>query len=200
MLLNFSKYQATGNDFVVIDGDSESYPTDVVSLTRICDRRFGIGADGVIVVKKDNTVDFEVLYYNPDGTQSFCGNGTRSAVHFAKKIGLFTGNSTNFKAYDGIHKAEVIGADIIRLQMQDVQNVRFLEDGIFVDTGSPHLVRFVPDLDNVDVMGIGRKLRYDAPIENGTNVILSNWTKLIHYPSGHMSEELKTRPTLVVQE
>ena len=170
MQIQFSKYQATGNDFIVIDGDSNKYPTQVDELMILCHRRFGIGADGVIIVKKHPEYDFEVIYYNPDGSRSFCGNGTRSAIIFANQLGLVSAGKTRFLAFDGVHTAEIIGENLVRLEMRDVHSVRFIEDGIFVDTGSPHLVRFVEDLDTEKVVETGRHLRYGAPIEGGTNV------------------------------
>ena len=170
MQFEFSKYQDTGNDFVVIDGRSNSFPVTEKDLTRVCHRRFGIGADGVIIILDHTEYDFEVIYYNPDGSQSFCGNGTRSAVHFANSLGLIQSTHTRFIAFDGPHEASLLGDDQIRLKMGDVQNVRLIDDGTFVDTGSPHLVRFVENVSTEDVISIGRKLRYGAPIEGGTNV------------------------------
>ncbi len=170
MKINFSKYQATGNDFVVINGDRESVPIDAESLGLLCHRRFGIGADGLIIVNSDPQYDFRVEYYNPDGSKSFCGNGTRSAIHFAHKEGFISNKTTEFSAFDGIHQAEILDTQNIRVSIGDVHNVRLLEDGTFVDTGSPHLVRFVHDIESVDVMGVGRRLRHEAPIEGGTNV------------------------------
>ena len=167
--MKFYKYQATGNDFVVFDGRGSNIPNHVEFLSKICDRRFGIGADGVIIIQNSDTYDFKVDYYNPDGTCSLCGNGTRSAIRFAEKLGLVKSH-TFFEAFDGPHEAEILPNNTIKLKMTDVQNVIHFEEGIFIDTGSPHLVQFVDDVETVDVYQIGRKLRYETPVEKGTNV------------------------------
>lgn len=176
MKLKFHKYQATGNDFIVFDGRNQDVPTNGSFTSRICDRRFGIGADGVIIIKDHAEYDFEVLYFNPDGSQSLCGNGTRAAVRFAEKNRLFSGNSTIFMAYDGLHEAHLLPEGRIKLKMNDVHSVRYLEDGMFIDTGSPHLVCFVDKVDKENVLENGRKLRYETPIDGGTNV---NFVELI---------------------
>ena len=170
MKIHFFKYQATGNDFIVIDGRQHSFNPERTVLEKICDRRFGVGADGVIIVNEYPGVDFELQYYNPDGSSSLCGNGTRSAVHFALKIGLVQGTKTKFMAYDGLHEAELLENGNIKLKMSDVHNIRELTEGHYADTGSPHLVKIVDNLDETDVLGEGRDLRYKTPIDGGVNV------------------------------
>ena len=170
MNIHFFKYQATGNDFVMIDGRHQSITPERKFFEKICDRRFGVGADGVIFIQDHNEVDFELQYFNPDGSSSLCGNGTRCAVHFAKKLGLVKGNFTKFLAYDGLHEAELLNNGNIRLKMSDVRDIRVLSEGHFADTGSPHLVKVVKDLESTDVMKEGRILRYDTPVEGGVNV------------------------------
>ncbi|MDH5397515.1 MAG: diaminopimelate epimerase [Cyclobacteriaceae bacterium] len=170
MKIHFFKYQATGNDFVVINGDEQSFSPTPEILKQICDRRFGVGADGVIILKRHKDFDFEVLYYNPDGSESLCGNGTRAAIRFAQSLGLIKGESTHFLAFDGPHDAHILSDGDIRLQMNSVSEIKQFDEGVFMNTGSPHLVRFVPDLDATDVMGVGRQLRYETPVEGGTNV------------------------------
>lgn len=166
----FHKYQATGNDFVIFDGREAKPETSPKVLSMLCDRRFGIGADGVVIVSEDKNLDFHVDYYNPDGSQSLCGNGTRAAIRFAIEQGFTTKSQMSFMAYDGEHEAEVLPNGDVRLKMADVHSVRLLDDGTFVDTGSPHLISFVENVDKVDVFNLGRKLRYEAPVEQGTNV------------------------------
>lgn len=166
----FHKYQATGNDFVIFDGREPIPETSSSILSKLCDRRFGIGADGVVIVSDDEKLDFRVDYYNPDGSVSLCGNGTRAAIRFANTHGFTDKTSVKFMAYDGEHEAEILPDGNIRLKMANVQSVRFLEDGIFVDTGSPHLISFVDDVEAVNVFNLGRKLRYETPVEFGTNV------------------------------
>ena len=170
MKIHFFKYQATGNDFVIIDAREQAIQPERKFFEKICDRRFGIGADGVIFIQGNKETDFELQYYNPDGSSSLCGNGTRCAVHFAKKLGLIKGNFTTFIAYDGLHEAEFLNNGNIRLKMSDVQDIRVLSEGHYADTGSPHLVKMVTDLDSTDVITEGRALRYNTPIEGGVNV------------------------------
>lgn len=143
---------------------------DLESVSKVCDRKFGIGSDGLILIENHTQYDFEMVFYNPDGSQSLCGNGSRCAVKFAEALGLVS-NTTQFLAYDGPHEAEIIG-NTVKLKMGDVQNVSTIADGIFVDTGSPHLVQFVKEVDNFDVISSGRKLRYDESFKEkgGVNV------------------------------
>lgn len=167
----FYKYQGTGNDFVMIDNRDDSFPknnTDLVA--RLCDRRFGIGADGLILLENDSETDFRMVYYNSDGNQSsMCGNGGRCIVAFAKKLGIIQ-NKTTFIATDGLHFA-TIKNDIVSLQMKDVDEVNVFENHVFLDTGSPHHVVLVSDLDNLDVKTEGAKIRYsDLYGKAGSNV------------------------------
>ena len=141
MKINFVKYQGTGNDFVMLDNMTGEY--DSLSIDQIqflCDRKLGIGADGLIKLSKDANADFYVDYYNADGSQSFCGNGARCSTAFAKEIGLIN-SVTSFNAIDGIHQAE-ISKGIVRLEMLDVANIDRVNDDFFVDTGSPHYRSF----------------------------------------------------------
>lgn len=169
--ITFHKYQATGNDFIMIDNRKGNFPKEDMSLIeKLCDRKFGIGSDGLILIEHHNEVDFNMVFYNPDGSQSLCGNGSRCAVNFAKAIGMINNNNTSFMAYDGLHSA-TIKDDLVELSMNNVQNVSQLEDDIFVDTGSPHFVRFVEDVHDVDIIPEGSNIRYsDAYQPVGTNV------------------------------
>lgn len=176
MTYNFSKYQGTGNDFVMIDdranpGRTEPFPQhDQALIARLCDRRFGIGADGLILLQNHPDFDFRMVYFNADGAEgSMCGNGGRCIVRFAHDLGLFTMH-TRFMAVDGEHEATVADG-LISLRMSSVQQIDTTPDYSFTNTGSPHVVLFVNDLANHDVAGIGQKLRYsDAFAPTGTNV------------------------------
>lgn len=168
MTLKFYKYQAAGNDFVVVDNRDQKFFPSARQASFLCDRRFGVGADGVILVDRDVAADFNIRYYNPDGTQSLCGNGCRSAVALARQLGL-AGTASTFSAYDGIHKAELLENKNIRIQMNDVGEIKTVYDGYYLDTGSPHFVRFVHDLENYPVVEEGRKLRYDPVFPHGAN-------------------------------
>jgi len=168
--LTFHKFQATGNDFILIDDRDGHFPEDLSLIPKLCDRRFGIGSDGLILIRECDEADFNMIFYNPDTTQSLCGNGSRCAVTFAKQLGMI-GNSCTFMAFDGLHEASIGTDGIVSLKMQNVQNVRSLEDGMLVDTGSPHLIRFVQAIDEVDVVGRGREIRYSAPFKaEGVNI------------------------------
>jgi len=173
MELPFHKYQGAGNDFVIIDQRSESWidPGNQPLVARLCDRRFGIGADGLMLLVSHPDYDFEMVYFNADGRPgSMCGNGARCIVAFAKKRGLFS-EETHFLAVDGPHRARMPRPEWVELHMTDVTAVETAPDFYFLDTGSPHYVQFVPALDQVDVVSRGRAIRYnDRFREVGTNV------------------------------
>ena len=163
--IHFYKYQATGNDFVMIDNREGKISLSEKQVARMCDRKFGIGADGVIIIEKDPEQNFKMTYINPDGTQSLCGNGCRSAVDFASHLGMVNG-SASFLAYDGVHEASRQNNGLIRLAMNDVKEMKKTSDGgFFLNTGSPHYVRFVSDLKNYPVFDEGRKIRYAKEFE-----------------------------------
>ncbi|PCJ96922.1 MAG: diaminopimelate epimerase [Flavobacteriaceae bacterium] len=170
MTLTFYKYQGTGNDFVMVDNREEFFPKkDIKLIAFLCDRKFGIGADGLILLEKDTTSDFKMVYYNADGNPStMCGNGGRCLVAFAKFIGMIK-DETSFMAIDGIHKASING-EIVSLQMQDVEKIDEKPKYSFLDTGSPHHVQLVEGLANLNVAKEGAKLRYGIYGETGSNI------------------------------
>lgn len=170
MKIPFTKYQATGNDFVLIDNRNNRYSFIKDLIEKICDRRFGIGADGLMLIEKHPTLDFNLVYYNSDGSQSLCGNGSRAAVAMAATLGLLK-TKTTFNAYDGAHEAELLPTGIVRLKMNPVTEVKQTGPDYFINTGSPHHLQFVPDVNNVNVVEAGRKIRYsDTYKPAGTNV------------------------------
>ena len=171
MTYTFYKYQGTGNDFVMIDNRQKKInKNDTKLINFLCDRRFGIGADGLILLENHDTLDFKMVYFNADGNESsMCGNGGRCLVAFAKFLGVID-NKATFEAIDGLHHA-IIEDDIVKLQMQDVDNVEKFESHVFLNTGSPHHVQFESDLENFDIKNDGAKIRYGAPYnEAGSNV------------------------------
>lgn len=169
MEINFRKYQGTGNDFIMIDGTKKTVKFSAKQVQNICERRFGVGADGLIIIKNHPNTDFEMDYYNADGSQSFCGNGSRCVQAYAKALGLIQDQST-FLAIDGIHNGKSVGTDFAT-QMTDVKEVQQPGDDYFIHTGSPHFIRYVEDVDKIDVFEEGRKIRYsEAYREQGTNV------------------------------
>jgi diaminopimelate epimerase len=169
MKISFSKYQGTGNDFVMIDNRSGAYDSlSVADITKLCDRRFGIGADGLIRIGTHPSLDFDVDYYNSDGSKSFCGNGARCSVAFAASLGIVRGE-TRFMAIDGAHEASIENG-IVSLKMSDVSGVRQRSPGDCVlDTGSPHYIVFTNE--DVDVYKEGRRIRWsDEFSAKGINV------------------------------
>lgn len=170
MTLTFYKYQGTGNDFVIIDNRTLFFPKDDATLvSSLCDRRFGIGADGLILLENDRIEDFKMVYFNADGNQStMCGNGGRCLVAFAKHLGIID-RETSFNAVDGLHTAH-IEKDSISLQMTDVFEVKNKPNSFFLDTGSPHHVQLVENLKDFDVAKEGAKLRYGIYGESGSNI------------------------------
>lgn len=156
----FYKYQGTGNDFVMIDNRQEIFPKNTELIKKLCDRRFGIGADGLILLENDNSTDFRMVYYNSDGNESsMCGNGGRCLVAFAKKLSVIE-NETKFIATDGLHHASISDNGTVSLQMKDVNEINVYDNYIFLNTGSPHHVTLVDDLENFDVKNNGAKIRY----------------------------------------
>jgi diaminopimelate epimerase len=166
----FTKYQATGNDFVLIDNRNAHYSFTKEQIEKICDRRFGVGADGLMLIEEHPTLDFNLIYYNSDGSQSLCGNGSRAAVAMAATLGLLK-TKTTFNAYDGPHEAELLPTGIVRLKMNPVTEVKQDGPDYFINTGSPHHLQFVPDVEKINVVEAGRKIRYrEAYKPGGTNV------------------------------
>ncbi|GAA4238070.1 diaminopimelate epimerase [Postechiella marina] len=170
MQQTFYKYQGTGNDFVMIDNRQQTFnKNNTKRVTELCDRRFGIGADGLILIENHADLDFEMIYFNADASKSFCGNGARCAVAFAKQLGIIN-NSTTFEAIDGVHNA-TISNGIVKLHMGDVDKVEKYKSHVFLNTGSPHHVQFEDNIDTFDIKSIGAKIRYGAPYnEAGSNV------------------------------
>ncbi len=159
MQINFYKYQGTGNDFIIIDNRELKFNRQANSLVaKLCDRRFGIGADGLILLQNKEGFDFEMVYYNSDGNESsMCGNGGRCIVEFARSLGLIK-KSTNFHAIDGPHQA-TLNTSLISLKMQDVPSIETSTNSYFLNTGSPHYVAFVNKVENYNVFEEGKKIR-----------------------------------------
>ena len=204
MQLKFYKYQGTGNDFVMIDNRQNFFPkNDTKLIERLCDRRFGIGADGLILLENDDStdlssekVDFRMVYYNSDGNESsMCGNGGRCLVAFAKSLNVIN-NEATFIATDGLHHATIDENEIVSLQMKDVDEVKIDSEYVFLNTGSPHHVTLVNDLENYNVKENGAEIRYsDLYGKAGSNVnfvnqISDNHFRLRTYERGVEDETL----------
>lgn len=173
MQFDFFKYQGTGNDFVLINNHKLFFPKDNHELIReICDRRFGVGADGLMLLEEAEGVDFKMVYYNSDGNEStMCGNGGRCISAFAKHLGIVDNQGT-FLAIDGTH-AFNIQDDMVQLKMIDVNTANMLlpTDDYVLFTGSPHYVQFRSDIEKMDMVSEARKIRYNETYaKEGINV------------------------------
>lgn len=167
----FFKYQGTGNDFILIDDRSNTFPKENISLIkRLCNRRFGIGSDGLILLQNSSSSDFRMVYFNADGNLgSLCGNGARCTVAFAKHLECIS-DKTTFEASDGLHYAR-IESGIISLKMHDIYDIENFKTHSFLDTGSPHHVQIVNDLKRYNVYENGKRIREGKPYyEAGSNV------------------------------
>ncbi|TVR38700.1 MAG: diaminopimelate epimerase [Cryomorphaceae bacterium] len=173
MELAFEKYQGTGNDFIIIENRSKSFPVhDVNVIQWLCHRRFGIGSDGLILIEPDEVADFYMNFFNPDGSQSYCGNGSRCAVLFAHSHG-WVGNRCSFRAIDGMHQGFVDDNGWIRISMNPVASCVENNSDFQLNTGSPHYIRFTGDVEHADLIDVGRSIRYnDTFREKGINVNL----------------------------
>ena len=171
MKLNFYKYHGTGNDFIIVDNRGLKVKLSTKQIARLCDRRFGIGADGLMYLQEKKGFDFEMVYFNSDGNESsFCGNGSRCIVAFAKSLGVIKGPETTFMATDGIHIAKMKG-DIISMKMNDVNDIETNENFYLLNTGSPHYVKFASGVKSTEIVAEGRKVRYSERFaKEGVNV------------------------------
>jgi len=170
--IHFTKYQGTGNDFVMLDNLQGDYnDITIPEIVFLCNRKTGIGADGLIKISKHEKYDFEVEYYNADGTQSFCGNGARCSVAFAHTL-MKLNSQVYFIAIDGFHRANKLENDEISIEMLDVRSIEDLNDSFVLDTGSPHFVKFSDDKE-MEIVDFGKEIRY-SPLfrEKGINVNL----------------------------
>lgn len=166
----FSKYQGAGNDFIMLDNRDGRYDSlTIEQIQWLCDRKFGIGGDGLIKINSHLSLDFEADYYNADGSKSFCGNGGRCAVAFCHDLGMDV-SEIIFLGYDGEHRATVIGKEI-QLEMMDVHDVKIIDKNLEIYTGSPHYIHFSKQIENFDVYTYGKKIRYsDTYRKEGINV------------------------------
>ncbi|MEO5892940.1 MAG: diaminopimelate epimerase [Ferruginibacter sp.] len=168
MKVEFFKYQGTGNDFVILDNRENTYPGFTTKQVKhICDRHFGIGADGLMLLSKKQGYDFEMIYFNSDGNESsMCGNGGRCLVKFAYHQGILR-SSYHFIAVDGEHMAEVNSDGTVSLQMQNVNKVVYHTSYAVIDTGSPHFVKFAAEVAEIDVVSTGHDIRYSKEFAPG---------------------------------
>ncbi len=196
MNLHFYKYQGAGNDFIMMDNRALLFPKNNQSLiNKLCDRRFGIGADGLILLENSINYDFKMIYFNADGKEgTMCGNGGRCIVAFAKELNIIE-ISTTFEAVDGEHTA-TLKNDLIHLKMMDIDTVEEFDNHTFLNTGSPHHIVFQSNIDTINIKDKGAEIRYGKPyFEEGTNVnfveqIATNSFKMRTYERGVEDETL----------
>jgi len=171
MNIQFYKYQGTGNDFVMIDNRNNVFDKNNIDLVQqLCNRKFGIGADGLILIENIDDLDFNMIYFNADGTQSFCGNGSRCAVSFAKYLGIIDSQAL-FLSTDGEHEAWINKEGEVSLKMHDVKTLEKGDNYYYINTGSPHYIAETKDLANYDVYNEGQAIRNNDRFKaEGTNV------------------------------
>ena len=170
MKINFTKYEGNGNDFIIIDDRKDEFSDDnFLLISKLCDRKFGIGADGLILLRKHKVYDFQMIYFNSDGNESsMCGNGGRCLVSYALQLDINL-KTNSFLAIDGVHKFKVVDNEIY-LKMNDVKEMVVKNGHNFLDTGSPHVVQIVDNVDEVNVYEQGKKIRNQFQEMNGVNV------------------------------
>lgn len=183
MIAQFYKYHGTGNDFVILDNRDRKYSSlEVAQIQQLCNRRFGIGADGLMLLNLIKAYDFEMKYYNADGRESsMCGNGGRCLVQFANDMGMKK-TSYKFLAIDGSHEASFEDNGWVRLKMKDVKGLTTHQDNIVLDTGSPHYIKMVDDVKAYNVIDEGREIRYSkdfAPGGLNVNFVQPDHDKII---------------------
>ena len=169
--IEFNKYHGNGNDFIIVDNRDKHMKLSGSVIAFLCDRHFGIGADGLMLLEEFPGFDFFMRYYNSDGNEStMCGNGGRCIAAYARKLGI-TAQKSRFRAIDGDHEAEILSEQgeisIIKLKMMDTMPGPFFEDGYLIDTGSPHFITYVPSVKEVDIIERGRALRHEKRFAPG---------------------------------
>ena len=175
MILNFCKYHGTGNDFIIVDNREQNLDLKHPIIKQLCSRHTGIGADGLIFLENSERAEFRMVYFNADGHEgTMCGNGGRCFVSFAKHLGLIK-NETKFEAIDGMHNAFILSHNekemTIKISLNDVTEWSESNGSVVINTGSPHYVRFVDDLDKINPYQEGKKLRWNEKFQpEGVNV------------------------------
>ena len=172
MLVHFSKYHGTGNDFIMIDGrELDCSFFDAKVIRTLCDRRIGIGGDGLIILEDSKPYDFTMRYFNSDGREgTMCGNGGRCITAYALRLGIIK-TYTTFEGVDGTHEASILSNGEIRLKLADVGGIETLEDGYLLNTGSPHFVHFVKNLEQLEVEREGAEISHQERFgKGGVNV------------------------------
>ena len=171
MTIHFYKYQGTGNDFIVADNRKNELSLTTAQIKNICDRKFGIGADGLMLLNQKAGFDFEMKYYNADGNPgTMCGNGGRCMTKFAYHLGIHR-ELYRFLASDGVHEAEIDTDGTVSVKMKDVNSFKKFHTDFIVDTGSPHYIKLASNVMDLDVFKKGSEIRHSKEFEEeGINV------------------------------
>jgi diaminopimelate epimerase len=173
MTIKFYKYQGCGNDFILLDQRASSFSLSSCQIQYLCDRRFGIGADGLMELLNDEGTDFGMRYYNSDGQESsFCGNGGRCIAQFAQELGIIKGNIAHFSFNQTTYTADYLNDKSISLHMQDIAEFSSIGEDLVLDTGSPHYIHFTDQVDAIDLIPYARNIRYSEDFPKGINVNL----------------------------
>lgn len=169
MLIPFIKYHGTGNDFVIIDNRALELSLTQGQIAQLCDRKFGIGADGLILLETQEEIA-KMVYYNSDGApSSMCGNGGRCFVDFAQNLNVLR-DEGEFLAVDGMHPFKMQN-HLVSLKMGDVSEIETIEDAVFMNTGSPHYIKWVDNVQEMDIVTSAHKIRFNKRFaDEGTNV------------------------------
>jgi len=166
MNLSFEKYQASGNDFILINQFNNNFLLNKKKIGFLCDRNLGVGADGLIIIRNTAKADFEMKFYNPDGSESFCGNGSRCAVHYAASNKISKKNISMFLARNKYHEA-YINKSKVSIKMNDISNIKKINNDFYIDLESPHYVRICDDLNNIDFKKNIEKIKIDNNAKYG---------------------------------
>jgi diaminopimelate epimerase len=195
MKIEFTKYQGAGNDFIIIDCREKECKLSLNDIRFLCDRRFGVGADGLMTINNSLGFDFGMRYYNSDGKEaSMCGNGGRCIAEYARRNKITDNNKITFSAVDGSHTATING-DQISLSMNDVEEITGYSDGFFLNTGSPHFVKFVDSIESIDVFKEGKDIADEtrfSPLRTNVNFLelTDKVTKIATFERGVEAETL----------
>lgn len=170
-MIHFHKYHGAGNDFILIDNRTQNLLLDTRQIAFLCHRRFGIGADGLMLLETEPGYDFRMVYYNADGREStMCGNGGRCITAFARDLNIIS-DKAFFLAIDGAHHARYTSKDTIALQMNEVHEIQHFDNYAILNTGSPHYIVWSDDVAHTDVVHQGREIRNrERFAPNGINV------------------------------
>jgi diaminopimelate epimerase len=180
MTLQFSKYHGTGNDFILINNFDGLIDLSLEKIQGICSRHTGVGSDGLILIEQSEIADFNMNFYNPDGSQSYCGNGSRCAHAFARKLGI-AADSCSFEAFDGVHSSDFDGAEY-EISLGEVHEIEQVGNDLLLNTGSPHYIAIQGNLEGLAINEAARKIRYNERFsDEGVNVNFIDWQNgLLH--------------------